>query len=101
MQEAGFIPLQNKCFSGYTGISLSVHSYVHVSACMSACVQNTSFFQSTGGGIELHLVTALVNHVLPMLQGSSILEHRINLTAIKLLEILCHKVPHTVLLLLY
>ena len=37
------IPLQNKCFQGYTGITLSV--------CVSICVQNTSFFQSAGRGI--------------------------------------------------
>ena len=43
---------------GYTGISLSVHLCVHVS--VSICVQNTSFCQSSGGSIKLHLVTALV-----------------------------------------
>ena len=45
-----FIPLQNKCFQGYIGISL---------VCVSVCVQNTSFCQSTGRGIKSQLVTAL------------------------------------------
>ena len=44
-------PLQNECFRGYTGISVSV--------CVSVCVQNISFFPSAGGCIKLHLVTAL------------------------------------------
>ena len=38
---------------------------IHVSMCQSACVQNTSVCQSTGGGIKSHLVTALVSSVGP------------------------------------
>ena len=33
---------------------------IHVSVCQSVVVQNTSVFQSTGGVIKSHLVTALV-----------------------------------------
>ena len=33
---------------------------IHVSACQSVCVQNTSVCQSAGGRITSHLVTALV-----------------------------------------
>ena len=33
---------------------------IHVSVCQSVCVQNTSVYESTGGGIKSHLVTALV-----------------------------------------
>ena len=47
---------QNKCFCRYTVISLSVCPSVRV----SACVQNTTFCQSTGGAIKSHPVTALV-----------------------------------------
>ena len=42
-------------FSGYTGISVTVHPSVHV----SVCVQNISFYQSADWGIKSHLVTAL------------------------------------------
>ena len=51
-----FLPPQNECFRGYTGISLSAHRCV----CVSVCVQNTNFCQSAGGGIKSHLMTALV-----------------------------------------
>ena len=47
-----FIPPQNKCFRGYTGINPCVRACV--------CVQNIIFCQSAGGGIKSHLVTALV-----------------------------------------
>ena len=33
---------------------------VPVSICGSVCLQNNSFCQSAGGGIKLHLVTAVV-----------------------------------------
>ena len=47
------IPPQNKCFRGYTGISLSVLLSIHV----SVCVQNTwHYFLSK----HSHSVTALV-----------------------------------------
>ena len=56
VSQSVFMPLQNKCFRGYTGISL----YVLVSVGVSICTQNTSFCQSTYMGIKSHLVTALV-----------------------------------------
>ena len=49
-------PLQNECFHGYPGISLSVCPCVYV----SICVQNTSFCQSTGKVIKSQLVTSLI-----------------------------------------
>ena len=51
---------QNECFEGYTQISLSVHSLVSLYVYVFVCVQNTGCCQSAGGGIKLHLVTALV-----------------------------------------
>ena len=55
------ISQQNKCCPGYTVINLSVGPSICVSVHVSACVQNTSFRQSTGGRIKSHLVTALVS----------------------------------------
>ena len=52
------IPPQNKCFWGYTGISLSVRPSVYPSLCPS--VYRNSFHRSADGGIKSHLVTALV-----------------------------------------
>ena len=46
---------------GGTGISLSVRPSVCLRVYVSVCVQNTSVCQSAGGGIQSHLVTALVN----------------------------------------
>ena len=46
-----FIPLQNECFCGYTGISPSVCPGVRL------CTY-TSFCQSAGVGVKSHLVTA-------------------------------------------
>ena len=57
------IPLQNECFGGYTGISLSVHPYV----CVSFFVQNASLCQSASGDIKSHLMTALILFVLDIL----------------------------------
>ena len=37
---------------GYTGISLFVRLSIHVSVCLSICVQNISSCQSTGRGIN-------------------------------------------------
>ena len=36
------------------------------SACLSICVENTSFCQSSGEGIKSHLMTALVSFVLEL-----------------------------------
>ena len=57
-----FIPLQNECFQGYTGISLSVRLCVCPYMCPSVypCVQNISLCQSASVGIKSHLVIALV-----------------------------------------
>ena len=63
------IPLQNECFQGYTGISLSVC----VSICVSVCVQNTMFCQSAGRGIESHSVAALVLNMLKFRHNSRVL----------------------------
>ena len=52
-----FIPPQNKCFRGYTGISLSVCPRT----CVSVCVQNISFCKSTGMDIKSHSVIVLVS----------------------------------------
>ena len=38
------IPLQNECFWEHTGIGLSTRQCIHVSICVSVCVQNTSNF---------------------------------------------------------
>ena len=56
-----FIPLQNKCFQGYTGNSLSV--------CVSVCqsVYKILVSVSAGEGIKSHLVTGLVIHASPWL----------------------------------
>ena len=65
-----FIPRQNECFWGYTpakrmflGIYLNqpVRPSAHPSVHVSVFVQNLSFCQSAGGGIESHLVTAVVS----------------------------------------
>ena len=47
-----FILLQNECFRGYTGISLSVCPPVCLCVSVSVCVKNICFCQSTGGGIK-------------------------------------------------
>ena len=49
------IPPKNKCFRGYTGISLSFRLSVSVHTC------NTIYSESAGRGIMSHLVTALVS----------------------------------------
>ena len=52
-----FKPLQNECFQGYSGISLSVHLSMCLSICVSirisVCIQNTSFCQIACGGIKI------------------------------------------------
>ena len=57
------IPQQSKCFWGVYW-NHPVCLCVPVSACVSVCVQNTSFCQSTCGSIKSHLVTGLVMPVL-------------------------------------
>ena len=53
-QQSIIITAQNKCFLG--GILESECLFLHV----YICVQNNNFCQSTGEGIESHLVTAVV-----------------------------------------
>ena len=52
-----FIPPQNECFQGYPEFSMCVRP--SVCARVSVCVQNTTFCQSAGKGIESHSVSAL------------------------------------------
>ena len=60
------MPPRYKCFGGILeSACLSVHPCV--CPCMCPSVQKTSFYQSNGGGIMSHLVTALVvfGHLYP------------------------------------
>ena len=50
-----FITPAKQMFSGVYWNQL-----VCLSICVSVCVQNTSFYQSAGGGMKSHLATALV-----------------------------------------
>ena len=61
-----FIPSQNQFFRG-----------ILEPACLSVCVQNTTFCQSAGGGIKSHSVTALVkfkHDQRPYIQGKKQLQ---------------------------
>ena len=49
------IPPQNKSILESACLS------IHLSLCVSVCIQNISFCQSAGGGIKSHLVTGLVS----------------------------------------
>ena len=49
----------NRMFSGVYW-NQPVCLCVHLSICVSVCVQNTTFCQSAGGGIKSHSVTAQV-----------------------------------------
>ena len=58
-EEECLYTAQNECFLGYTGISPSVRPCVRL--CVRLCTKYY-LLSCAGGGIQSHLVTALVKH---------------------------------------